>query len=142
MLDLRSLSPEAYKVLVERQTEPPGTYATLPAFTKRAQDRAAPCSYHCAQCNALLFNQQDKFTSGTGWPSFYRPARYAKVKAKSSVHIRWDLRLWENGNYVGFRREVICAVCRGHLGHVFPLAGEDSDRQRFCINAHALQIDV
>ncbi|ORY86232.1 Mss4-like protein [Protomyces lactucae-debilis] len=128
-----NLPPEAHKVLVQHQTEPPGTYALLPAFTQRTHQRR---SYLCANCHALLFSEQDRFSSGSGWPAFYRPTD------ANQVEVTWDLRCWEAGAFVGARRAARCKNCRGHLGHVFALAGGSNNQQHYCINAHALHVET
>jgi peptide-methionine (R)-S-oxide reductase len=112
------LTPEQYKVLREKGTEW--------AFSGTYVDNHEPGVYHCAACGAVLFQSDDKFDSGTGWPSFIRPA------PDNNVGFRED-------NDHGMRRtEVYCKVCGGHLGHVFD-DGPKPTGQRFCINSAALE---
>ena len=87
--------------------------------------------YRCVGCGTELFSSDTKFESGTGWPSFYKPA------AKTSVV--------EKRDPDGQRAEVICARCKGHLGHVFNDAtGQYSIPKqpgglRYCMNSGAMK---
>ena len=116
----RELTPQQYHVLREKGTERAftGEYA-------HTKDRGV---YRCAGCGAELFRSDEKFESGTGWPSFWAPAEDEAVET-------------ETDRSYGMRRtEVKCSDCGGHLGHVF----EDGPRPtglRYCINSAALQLD-
>ena len=116
------LTPEQFRILRQAGTERPNgkVYKEF-----KAQGEGA---YHCAGCNALLFSSAEKFDSGCGWPSFYDPADAENVVRKI------DLTL-------GMRRiEVVCAVCDGHLGHVFEGEGFDTPTdKRYCINGVGLR---
>ena len=118
-----SLAPDAYRVLRRSGTEAPGTSA----YEHPPSDRAGV--YRCRGCEAELFRAADQFDSRTGWPSFTSPA------AMDSVGIRTDFLLLVP------RREVTCARCGGHLGHVFG-DGPAPTRQRYCINGAALDLDT
>lgn len=111
------LSPESYRVLRHEATERPNTSALN--HEKREGE------FVCAGCGSSLFLSAGKFDSGTGWPSFTRPA---KVEA---VGTRTDVKL------VIPRTEVHCARCGGHLGHVFN-DGPAPTGKRYCINGAAL----
>ena len=114
------LSPEQYQVLRQHGTER--------AFTGIYDNNKAPGDYHCAGCGSLLFTSDAKFDSGSGWPSFMRPAdNDAVVEVRDVSH--------------GMTRiEVRCAKCDGHLGHVFP-DGPAETGLRYCMNSASLNFD-
>jgi peptide-methionine (R)-S-oxide reductase len=82
--------------------------------------------FACAGCNNPLYRSQDKFDSGTGWPSFTRPIP-GRVGTKAD-------RTW----YLAERTEVHCARCGGHLGHVFD-DGPKPTGKRYCMNGVAMK---
>lgn len=121
------LTPEQYRILRQAGTEAPNG-DVYKQFKKQGAG-----TYYCGGCGAELFSSETKFDSACGWPSFYDPAYAKNVK----TDVDYDL---------GYARtEVRCAVCDGHLGHVF--TGErfaslgnrpTPTEQRYCINGTAL----
>ncbi|MEM6905088.1 MAG: peptide-methionine (R)-S-oxide reductase MsrB [Pseudomonadota bacterium] len=108
------LSPEAFRVTRKHGTERPFTHDNFPK---------APGIFACVCCGSPLFDQADKFDSGTGWPSFHSIAGAVDEHEDRS----WFMR----------RTEVRCATCDAHLGHVFP-DGPQPTGLRYCINGVAL----
>ena len=114
------LTPQQYRVLREKGTEPP--------FTGKYWNEHGDGLYRCAACGNPLFDAATKFESGTGWPSFYQPIERGRVATE------------EDRSYFMRRTEVHCARCGGHLGHVF----DDGPRPtglRYCINSASLDLD-
>ena len=114
----KKLSPEQYRILVEKGTEAPFTGALL--HEKRNGD------YLCAACGQVVFKSDTKFDSGSGWPSFNNPIN------KQAVILNED-------DSLGMKRvEVTCANCGSHLGHVFEDAPDQPTGMRYCINSASL----
>ncbi|MBX2826215.1 MAG: peptide-methionine (R)-S-oxide reductase MsrB [Gammaproteobacteria bacterium] len=112
----KSLSPEQLRVLRDKGTEP--------AFTGELNDHKADGTYHCGCCGELLFDAEQKYDSGSGWPSFWQAAGAVDEETDSSHGM--------------IRTEVMCDACGGHLGHVFP-DGPQPTGLRYCINSASLE---
>ena len=111
------LPPEQFHVLREKGTERAGT-------GKYAYNHEHGV-YRCAGCGLDLFRSEDKYESGTGWPSFFAPISSENIAtaADNSLFSR--------------RTEVLCRRCGGHLGHVFD-DGPKPTGLRYCMNSAAL----
>jgi len=111
------LDPQSYEVLVNKGTERPHSGEYNLHFDAG--------TYHCKGCGAALFTSDSKFDAHCGWPSFDRALANDTVKE-----------VFDDSH--GMRRtEVICANCKGHLGHVFNDGPTDTGL-RYCINSVSL----
>ena len=116
----RELTPQQYRVLREKGTEPP--------FTGKYWNEHSDGVYRCAACGNELFDASTKFESGTGWPSFYQPIEGERVATE------------EDRSLFMRRTEVHCARCGGHLGHLFD-DGPQPTGLRYCVNSASLELD-
>lgn len=114
----KQLTPEQFNILRKKGTEQAGTgkYASH-------HEQGVYC---CAGCGLDLFRSEDKYESGTGWPSFFAPI------SPDNITTAADNSLFSR------RTEVMCRRCGGHLGHVFN-DGPKPTGLRYCMNSAALE---
>ncbi|MGF1910375.1 peptide-methionine (R)-S-oxide reductase MsrB [Vibrio kasasachensis] len=111
------LSEEAFRVCRTQGTEAP--------FSGKLLHNRESGVYHCTCCEAPLFQSENKYDSGCGWPSFDAP-----LNSKA-------IRFIEDLSHGMTRTEIRCAVCDSHLGHVFN-DGPATTGERFCVNSVSL----
>ncbi len=115
------LTSDQYRILREKGTEH--------AFTGAYVDEKTRGVYRCAGCGAPLFTSDEKYDSGSGWPSFWDVVDEGRVE------------LHEDTSHGMNRVEVTCATCGSHLGHLFPDGPAETTGLRYCINSASLDLD-
>ncbi|KDO22557.1 methionine-R-sulfoxide reductase [Saprolegnia parasitica CBS 223.65] len=111
------LSKEQFRVLREKGTERAGTGE----YNKHYEEGV----YHCAGCDAPLYKSSHKFDSGCGWPAFFDalPGAITAIPDED-----------------GYRVEIVCAACGGHMGHVFKNEGfKNPTNERHCVNSVSIR---
>lgn len=114
------LTPEQFKITRKKGTEAPGTGALCNVYDGG--------QYNCVCCNTPLFDSTIKYESKSGWPAFTQPI-------KENV-IKYD----KDSTFGMVRVEVMCNVCDGHLGHVFP-DGPEPSGLRYCVNSESIKLE-
>lgn len=116
----QQLSDEEFRVARQHGTEP--------AFSGNYYNNKETGVYHCICCDQQLFRSAEKYDSGSGWPSYWKPLNEQAIIEKRDV------------SHGMTRVEVLCSQCNAHLGHVFE-DGPEPSGLRYCINSVSLNFE-
>ena len=116
VMKYNTLTPQEERVLLYKATDPP--------YTGEMYSSKLEGIYLCKMCNNRLYTSEDKFDSHCGWPSFDQEIEGSVLRVPDAD---------------GYRTEIICSNCKGHLGHVFLGEGFTKKNTRHCVNTSSLQ---
>ncbi|MBU6321089.1 MAG: peptide-methionine (R)-S-oxide reductase MsrB [Patescibacteria group bacterium] len=118
---MKELTPEEKEVIENGGTEAP--------FRGAYVDNHEPGVYRCKKCGQVLFRSDEKFDSGSGWPSFTDPAVAEHIGTRA------------DDSHGMSRTEVYCKNCGAHLGHLFDDGPAEKGGKRYCINSICLDFE-
>ncbi len=115
MLKTKSLIPQQFEIIINKDTEQP--------FTGLYNEVDSDGIYICRNCATKLFKADSKFISTCGWPSY-------------DIHIDNNVKALPDAD--GLRIEILCNICDGHLGHIFQGEGYTKLNTRYCVNSASI----
>lgn len=115
-MQYNKLTPQEEYIMINKGTERP--------FSGEYENFFEDGIYVCKRCDSKLFTSESKFHSNCGWPSFESCIKDSIIETLDSDKIRM---------------EIICANCKGHLGHVFRGEGFTETNTRHCVNSLAIK---